>query len=57
VPVRARTRHWNRPPGLKPASANVGDSGVAVRFGRQTPTMAAGPVGAPSAPTGVRSIW
>ena len=57
VPVRARTRHWNRSPGLKPASANVGASGVTVRFGCQTPTIAAGPAGTSPAPTGVRSIW
>ena len=57
VPLRARTRHWKRSPGLNPASAKVGESGVTVRFGRQTPTIAAGPVGTLSAPTGVRSIW
>jgi hypothetical protein len=42
---------------LKPASANVGAFGVAVRFGRQRPTTADGPVGSPPAPTGVRSTW
>ena len=57
VPTRARTRHWSRSPGWKPASAKVGLSGVTVRLGRHTPTIAAGPVGAPSVPTGVRSIW
>jgi hypothetical protein len=57
VPVRGRTRHMKRSPGLKPASANVGDWGVSVRFGRHTPTIAAGPVATLSEPTGVRSIW
>jgi hypothetical protein len=57
VPARARTRHWNLSPGLNPASANVGESGVTVRLGRHTPTTAGGPVGVSPASTGVRSIW
>jgi hypothetical protein len=40
-----------------PPEAITGESGVTVRFGRQTPTIAAGPIGTLSAPTGVRSIW
>ena len=40
-----------------PAVNGTAEPGVTVRFGRPTPTIAAGPVATSSAPTGVRSIW